>query len=239
MRTVCISTIHFLLIWLGLVLFSSVSSAKEDIIFSTALSEGHEVFALAEEMLEVISSRMGEQIKLISIPGKRSALLLKNHQIHAELARISEYAKRVPFAIKVSEPVIELSRYVYSIDHDFAVKGWESLKPYHAVTVRGSWVINIYMTEHRISKVDSMASAFQFLKSGRADIFVSNSILADKFLADTELELSGVIRLEPAVQLSREFTFFAEGYIDLAARYEAALRSMKEDGSYQAILAKM
>ncbi len=228
-----------MLIWLALILFSSVSNAKEEIVFSTSLSEDHEVFALAEEMLKVISSRIGEQIKLISIPGKRSALLLKNHQIHAELARISEYAKKVPFAIKVSEPVIELSRYVYSIDHDFAVKGWASLKPYHAVTVRGSWIINIYMKEHRISKVDSMSSAFQFLKSGRADVFVSNSILADKFLAETELELSGIVRLEPAVHLSKEFTFFAEGYIDLAARYEAALRSMKDDGSYQAILAKM
>ena len=228
-----------MLIWLALILFSSVSNAKEEIVFSTSLSEDHEVFALAEEMLKVISSRIGEQIKLISIPGKRSALLLKNHQIHAELARISEYAKKVPFAIKVSEPVIELSRYVYSIDHDFAVKGWASLKPYHAVTVRGSWIINIYMKEHRISKVDSMSSAFQFLKSGRADVFVSNSILADKFLAETELELSGIFRLEPAVHLSKEFTFFAEGYIDLAARYEAALRSMKDDGSYQAILAKM
>lgn len=228
-----------MLIWLALILFSSVSNAKEEVVFSTSLSEDHEVFALAEEMLKVISSRIGEQIKLISIPGKRSALLLKNHQIHAELARISEYAEKVPFAIKVSEPVIELSRYVYSIDHDFAVKGWASLKPYHAVTVRGSWIINIYMKEHRISKVDSMSSAFQFLKSGRADVFVSNSILADKFLAETELELSGIVRLEPAVHLSKEFTFFAEGYIDLAARYEAALRSMKDDGSYQAILAKM
>ncbi len=211
---------------------------KDDILIATALPKSHEFFSLAEEVLGVIANRMGENIKLISIPGKRSASLLKNHEIHAELARIAEYKQKVPSAIKVPESIIELSRHAYSINYNFPVKGWESLKPYHAVTVRGSWIISVYMVEHQVSIVDSMRSAFQFLKSGRADIFVTSSALADSFLAATDLDVSGIVRLEPAVYTSKEYTFFAKEYSELALRFEVALRSIKEDGTYRAILEK-
>lgn len=227
---------------LVLLLFNGLSSvyaqSRDDILIATALPEGHEFFRLAEKVLVVIASRMGENIKLISIPGKRSASLLRSHGIHAELARIAEYKQKVPSAIKVAEPIIELSRYAYSVDYDFPVKGWDSLKPYHTVAIRGSWVIDVYMTEHRVSIVDLMSSAFQFLKSGRAEIFIGNSAVVDKFFVTTDIDVSGIVRLEPAVYTSHNYTFFAKNYPELALRYEVALRSMKEDGTYRAILEK-
>ena len=112
--------------------------SDNSILIATGLSETHAFFKLAEEVLGVIASRMDEKITLISIPGKRAASLLKNHDIHAELARIAEYKQKVPSAIKVSEPVIELSRYAYSTSYDFPVNSWDSLKPYHTVAIRGS-----------------------------------------------------------------------------------------------------
>ena len=94
------------------------------------------------------------------------------------------------------------------------------------------------MAEHRVSIVDSMSSGFQFLTSGRADIFIGNSVVVDEFFAATDLDVSGIIRLEPAIYTSNNYTFFAKEYPELALRYEVALRSMKEDGTYRAILEK-
>jgi polar amino acid transport system substrate-binding protein len=230
--------IHSLLIGLVLTLLSPISQAREDIIFVTALPADNEIFRAGEELLAAISFRMDESIKLISIPGKRSAILLKNNEIHAELARVGEYEQKVPFAIKVSEPIIEFSQYAYSLKSGIAIDGWGSLKGYRSVALRGIWIIEAYMADHQVTWVDSISSAFHFLKSGRADVGILNSLQADKFLAAADFDVSGIKRLEPAIYSSRNYTFFAAAYPQLALRYEVALRAMKADGSYQTILSK-
>jgi len=228
------------LILLLLVLIpASNIQAQEDIIVATGLPVESDLFKAAEEVLIIISDRMKREFKLISIPGKRASILLKNNEIHAEFTRVSEYAKKVPSAIKVAEPIIELSHYAYSIQKNFEVDGWGSLKPYRTVAMRGAWIIEIFMSEQNVSLMDSMDSAFKFLLSGRADIYVANSIQADMFLASENYAEQGIKRLEPAIFTSREYTFFAKGYPELAQRYELALKSMKADGSYNKILAKI
>lgn len=216
--------------------YSTQAESGKEIVFATFLPENNELFKVGEEMLAVISTRMGEQIKLVSIPAKRSAWLLRNNEIHAELTRTSEYEQRVPDAIKVAEPVIEVSQHAYSTTLNFPINSWGSLKPYRLVAVRGTWVIETHMDGHNVTWVDSMVSAFQFLKSGRADLYIASAIHADRFLATTKLDVSEISRLEPAVYASLDYTFFAEKYSDIAWRYEAALKSIKADGTYEAIL---
>lgn len=238
MRSLNYSIISPFVIWLFLMLPSHLSQAEEPIVISFGFPVDHELFKAGEEVLSVISSRMGESMKLISIPDKRSAILLKNNDIHAEFARVGEYQKKVPFAIKVAEPIVEVSQYAYSLKSDISIDGWGSLKNYRSVALRGMWIVEIYMANYQVSWVNSISSAFQFLKSGRADICVANSIRVDTFLADTDFDASGIQRLEPAVYSTLNYTFFSPSYPQLALRYDVALRSMKTDGTYQAILAK-
>lgn len=95
------------------------------------------------------------------------------------------------------------------------------------------------MAEHDVTYVGSMLSAFQFLKSGRSDIWVTSNLRAEPFFDLVNENKSDIKRLEPAIYISREFTYFAKDYPDLAKRYEEALISMKEDGSYQKILSQL
>lgn len=225
--------------WLFLMLPSHFTYADEEIIFAIGLPKGHELFKVGEEVLAAIASRMGQTLKLVSIPSKRSATLLKNNEIHAELVRSGEYQGKVPFAIKITEPIINIGHYAYSLKSDLLIDGWDSLKAYRSVALRGGWLIEIHMEGGQVTWVDSMRSAFQFLKKGRADICITSAIQADQFLATTDLNVSGIQRLEPAINFTRHYTYFAENYPQLASRYEAALISMKEDGTYQAILSKL
>ena len=236
MNIIKFPVVHALVVCLALTLLSPFSLARGDIVFATGLPVDNEIFSAGEELLAAISRRMGETIKLISIPGKRSATLLKNNEIHAELARVDEYSQKVPFAIKIPEPIIETTQYAYSLKENLPVNGWGSLKAYRSVALRGTWIIEIYMAEQQVTWVDSVSSALKFLKSGRADIFISSSVRANKFIIANDY--STIHRLEPAIHTTRDFTFFAKAYPQLARRYEAALRSIKADGVYQAILTK-
>jgi hypothetical protein len=238
MRFFNLSILYPLVMWLSLILTSHVAQAEDDIVFTFGLPVDHELFKAGEELLAAISNKMGRTIKLISIPAKRSAILLKNNEVHAELARADAYQNKVPFAIKVYEPIIEISQYAYSLNPDIPIDGWGSLKNYHSVALRGIWIVEVYMAGQQVTWVDSMESAFQFLKLGRADVCIVNSIRADKFLAATDLDMSAVRRIDPAVYSTLDYTFFAADYPQLALEYETALRSIKADGTYQAILTK-
>lgn len=239
MKHVITSIIYYFFVGLFLMLPSHFSQAEDDIVFSTILPENSALFKVAEEMLTEIAHRMDETIKLISVPAKRSTVLLKNNDIHAELIRIEGYEKKVPFAIKVSESLIEVAQYAYSLNQDISINGWKSLKSYHSVALRGTWAIETHMSGNNVTWVDSMGSAFKFLKLGRADILVENSLRVNHFLASTNIDVSGIHRLEPAIYSAKNYTFFAQAYPALALRYEVALRAMKADGSYQAVLSKL
>jgi ABC-type amino acid transport substrate-binding protein len=239
MKLNIISILHLLTICASSLLLSSVSQAKEDIIFAVDFSSDHKLFNIGEQVLEEVSKRIGEPIKLISVPSKRSSSLLKKKEIHAELARIGEYEKRVPFAIKVEEPIIEVSQHAYSYNLDIPINSWESLRPYRIVALRGSWIVETYMPDYEVVWVGSMDAAFKFLMRGRADLFIAPSARTDMFLTSTKAHAKGIRRLEPAVHMTQDFTFFNPEYPKLAVRYEEALKAMKADGSYKSILSQV
>lgn len=220
-------------------LFSSFSQAEEDIIFAVDFSSDHKLFNIGEQVLEEISKRVGEPMKLISVPAKRSSILLKKKEIDAELARIGEYEEKVSFAIKVVEPIVEVSQHAYSYNLDIVVNSWESLRPYRIVALRGSWIVETYMPDHEVVWVGSMDAAFKFLMRGRADLFIAPSARTDMFLTSFGDRSKDIRRLEPAVHLTQDFTFFNPEYSKLALRYEEALKAMKADGSYKSILSQV
>ena len=157
-------------------LSSHVASAEEEIVFTIGLPVGHELFKAGEKVLAAISNRMGEKLKLISIPSKRSGMLLENNAIHAELVRSGEYQARVPFAIKVVEPIVDINHYAYSIKTDIVIDGWDSLKTYSSVALRGNWIIEMHTKGHQITWVDSISAGVQFLKMVPIRVYYQNRV---------------------------------------------------------------
>jgi len=222
-----------------LLVWSQSLLADDVITFSTLTPKSSPIFKGSEELLAIIAEKMGVEIELIFIPGKRSSFLLSTGEIHAEIARISEYSKKVPFAIKVPTPIIEIPHYAYSLTTNFKVQGWESLKPYRSVSQRGLWVISHFMQDYSVHLVDSMAAAFQFMRSGRAELCIASIITAEIAFNSPGFNRHGIIRLQPAIYVSREHTFFAQQYPELARRYNEVLIELKNDGTFDRILSKV
>ena len=229
MKAVCLSIA---------ILFCVVNSAccEELIVAVSGYQKGDRTFRIADGLLTEIATRMGVKIRLIPLPAKRAALMLASAKIHADIARVAQYQQQVPAAIRVKEAMAKMPYYVYSKQNHVDINGWQSLKPYRIVIVRGFTFVDTHLADHTVSYVDSFHAAFSFLKENRADMLLDYGVTAEDLLKTAEFKDSGIRRLLPAVASISTYTFFAAKYVDLAYRYEQALLSMKADGSYLRIV---
>lgn len=218
-------------------LFSQYSNAKEPLKFSFVIPENTQAFKIAKQLIKEISSRMTRDIVLLYYPAQRSKRLLERGLIHAELSRVASFQNLVPSAIRVEEYVTKIPYYAYSSMADvFTVKGWNSLKPYSIVIVRGFQFSEHYLQHHKTHKVGSSLAAFKFIKAKRADIFVESSLLAESILGVDGFDREGITRLEPPVDYLKAYTFFSHKYPKLAEQYESALINIKAEGILKKII---
>ena len=210
--------------------------AHNSVVISLSSDIDSQAFLTADKLVQQISLTMATPIKLIYLPAKRATLLLSSGEIHAELARIPSYQQSIPLAIKVPEPIFQTPYFAYTVSTDFKVNGWQSLKPYKIVTVRGRTFVDEFLSTHRTEKVDSTKAALRFLQAGRADIFIAIPYNVELYLNQKGSEFSNLRKLYPAVAHFNLYTFFAEDYSELARDFNRALIKLKEDGQYQAIV---
>ena len=58
---------------------------------------------------------MDVNIELKTIPIKRTILMLKTGEIHADLSRARSFEKHLPSAVRVEEPLVSYPLWVFSI----------------------------------------------------------------------------------------------------------------------------
>ena len=210
-----------------------IVSADENLVIAMAGETNEHTFTIATKLVREISAKMGTPIQLLPMPAKRSTVMLKTGDIHAELSRIASYTELVPTAIRVDEPIIRVPYYVYSSTQKFEVDGWNSLRPYKIVAVSGYAFVKKYMQSHDTYDVGTVESALQFIKLKRADLFVAAPISTETFFESSEFDTEGIYRLEPPVDYLNLYTFFSYKYPEYAKEYHAALVKLKDEGQYQ------
>lgn len=217
---------------------SSASTAGESLIIGIAgVKTNERAFRIGKNILQEISKRMNVKIQLISLPAKRALIMLREGAIHAELTRVAAYKKKVPTAIKVEEPITSLPYHAYT-QKKIIVDGWDSLKPYKIVHVRGHIFIETYLTNHKTFAVNSAKTAFLFLKAKRADLYIEEILTSTPILNSPEFDDSGIKRLDPPLAILNTFTFFSSKFPDYAKKYHKALVGIKKEGIYQKIFSE-
>ncbi len=217
----------------------SIAYAGEHIVIGIGNFDANDhVFRVGKNLLHEISKRMGVEIKLIPLPSERATYMLQHGKIHAELSRIDSYKNKVETAIKVEEPIASFPFHAYTLSQDIRIDGWDSLKPYKIVYVRGYVFPKIYLKNHNTHVVNSVKAAFAFIKSKRADLYIEEILTATSVLNSPDFDSTGIKRLEPPVTFLNTYTFFSSKYSDYAKSYHNALVEIKEKGIYQKILSE-
>lgn len=195
---------------------------------------------LDRKVLQAVSeeafARAGAQFKLVSLPSERSLLSADNGDVDGEGLRVGGLSKDYPNLVQVPEPYVRISFVAFSTDATIVLDDWDSLRPYRVAFING-WKMfeNNAASAKVVNKVDTPEQLFEMLQLGRVDLALYTR--ADGEVLTRTLGMSRIAPLTPALKDVDLYLYLHKKHRALVPEIAAAIRSMKTDGSYNAILA--
>ncbi len=227
------------LILLGMValLFSTVSHAAQTLYLSTAdrpplSTEDQQGFS--DRVIREACRRLGITVQISPLSSARTLSNAEQGLDDGNFLRIAGVEQKFPHLVRVPEPIIDVQFVIFSKRKELKTPNWESLKPYHVGYVRG-WLIAEEKLKNvsQVTVVENRTSLFKVLESDRIELAFAE-LYGGYYLMHT-LHLPHLFIAQPPLATKEMFLYLNKKHEKLAPKLAAALREMKQDGSYAAI----
>ncbi|SNB46835.1 polar amino acid transport system substrate-binding protein [Geobacter sp. DSM 9736] len=223
---------------LALLLFSSRSALPDTYVLNTdntyprSTPDGK---GFQDLIIKEMFRRIGHKAKIVHVPSER-ALANANEGIDdGDFVRIAGLDKKYPNLVMVPEKVSEFEFAAFSRNPSIRISGWESLKPYNVGIITGWKILETNVSGTRsLTKVKDDKALFDLLVNDRADIVVFDRLQGAAFIKRERL--AGIKPLEPLLARRDMYLYLNRRHADLVPRLAAALREMKQDGTWQRIM---
>ncbi|WP_163830690.1 substrate-binding periplasmic protein [Spartinivicinus ruber] len=210
-------------ITLALIILAVSYTVEAEQVFSIAQITGEDpVTVSAKKILRTAYHSIGIKVKFIKLPAERALALTNKGMIDGELFRKEGLARQYPNLIQVPYPYINSSSVVFVKSTNFAVKGWESLKPYRIAILVGYKEAEQNTKGFNVSFVDAPEHGFQMLAIGRVDVVVAPPIIGKSYvdkIGDKEIKM-----LLPPLQKSRLYHYIHKKHKNLVYKIAFALK---------------
>jgi polar amino acid transport system substrate-binding protein len=214
--------------------------AADSLILTTSYSEPYstpEQTGILELILTEAFLRAGHQVTFARLPAERGLREAELGLADGVVARIAGLEQLYPDLMMVPVPIIESRDFVaFTLSERPVIEKWSDLSHHNVVFVRGWKIIEQSIpTARSVVSVSSTELAFQMLKRGRADVVVSPRL--DGLVMSHKLGLSPVFVHQPPLESMSLYPYLSRKHSDIVPEIEAALLSMKEDGTFYDIYA--
>lgn len=179
--------------------------------------------------------RAGISANIVEAPGERALINANSGAADGDINRIAGLSGLYPNLVQSPEPNMSYEFVVFAKKR-LALKGWESLKPLRVGYVTGWKILEQNVRAESVIRVDTPAQLFAMLAAGRVDAVLYERWTGEHLLR--QLKLPGVAVQEPPLARRDMFLYLNARHAALMPRFAAALRAMKADGTYAAIVAR-
>lgn len=192
----------------------------------------------ADRIVREAFRRAGVEARIVHAPSERSLVNANEGIVAGEYLRIAGLEEHYPNLVRVPEPICEYEFTAFATDRGIRVRGWESLRPYNVGYITG-WKI----LEHNVTGVKSVTTVrnemalFELLRSGRADLVIYERLRGEALLRRTGNK--DIRPLSPPLARREMFLYLNRRHETLVPRVARALRQMKQDGTWQRIMASV
>jgi len=181
------------------------------------------------------TQRVGIEAVFDSVPAERSLRNVSAGLADADGPRIRELDSMYPNLIRVPETLLDFEFVAFSRDATITTAAWSDLWPYEVAVPRGWKILEINLENSaRLTTTRTVSDSFSILDAGRVDVVVCERRIGESLLQG--MDLQGVHVLEPPLDAREMFLFLNERHVHLAEPLAAAIRDMKADGTYNALV---
>ncbi len=230
---------RFLAPWL-LALFCTASQAAQTLVINSSYYPPFttpEQNGFIDRLYQELGRRTGLTFKIQPLPAERTLSNANSGIDDGDVCRIAGLDKTYPNLVQATEPILSYKMKVFSRSVDFTVNGADSLKPYDVGILTGWKIIERTVVGTRsLSSVETVDQLIKMLQNKKVDIIVIEEMQGRAMMA--KMGANNLKILEPALIEGQWYPYLNKKHADLIAPITAAIRSMKQDGTYQKIYAE-
>lgn len=191
---------------------------------------------LADKVVKEALARIGYDLKVVTLPTERSLMMADTGLVDGELVRTRAIEQRFPDLIRVPEAIVTVDFVVFSYKPIDLNNGWLAFKGKSVGLVIGMKIIEQNVPEEAlVTKVKNSRQLFNLLENRKVDYVVFTRDMGADFLHQNSIP--GVSSSSAALSSVPGFTYFNRENAQLVPKLTRTLQEMKQEGSYQRIVA--
>jgi len=182
--------------------------------------------------------RINMTLKTVKLPAERGLRNANAGIIDGEMSRIADVAKIYPNLICTQEKIMTWEFFAFSQKSINMDKGWSSLLPYSVSFLNGWKILEKNVPkEVELTKVRTINQLFSILDKKRTDIILYERWAALSYIKNKNLQ--SIHLLKPKLAKTDLFICLHKKHRRLIVKLTNALKTMKQDGSYNNIIKKI
>ncbi len=187
-----------------------------------------------DRILHEISLRTRIAFEVQKLPAARGLALADAGVLDGEVARTDAREEQYPQLRRVPEPIIDIVVAGLHTREGIRVKSLDDFSKYRVGHVRGwKFVESLFADSKDVTITRTVTQLMEMLAADRIDIAIM-TVAPGRFMA-RERGMKNLIVTDYAVRKDM-FLYLHESHADINSIIDSAIKSMKQDGSYAAII---
>jgi len=187
--------------------------------------------------VDEVYGKLGIEWELKKLPGKRALADADSGKYDGALCRTAIVEKQCKNLVRIPVSIGTVQVGVFTIDKQFEVNGWASLKPYKLGVIRGLALTDKPTENMDRNMINGPKSAFDMMIKGRHDVVVVPRLDALVYLKKNNLEDKIKAYSKPVMEL-KLFHYLHEKHEELIPKFTKVLQEMEEKGKLKELIAK-
>ncbi|MBG0789794.1 MAG: transporter substrate-binding domain-containing protein [Desulfovibrionaceae bacterium] len=189
---------------------------------------------MLDRIIKEACCRVDVGCEIVHTSTERSLVVVNQGLLDGEINRIEGMENSFPNLVRVPEPNMRM-HFVAFATRDIPISGWDSIRKLRVGLVSG-WKILERNTEGfpRLTKLTKIGNLFRMLELGRLDVVLYSKLSGYEQIRN--LGYRDIRHLSPPLCSKDMFLYLHKNHAELAVPLAAALREMKRDGTWDAIV---
>lgn len=192
---------------------------------------------VGELVLPEVYKKLGIDITITAMPGKRAILETVSGRKDGEIMRIWSYGNEHPETIRVPTPYYQLETMAFFKEgSNVAVKSVKDLARYSVLKVRGvKHTNNITSGLTNVYDYDDTQSMLRALSTGRDGVALTHT--ADGLFSILKFKLKGIMLIDSPLATFPLYHYVHKKNSHLVERLDKTIRAMKKSGELEEFIA--
>ncbi|MFO7730653.1 MAG: transporter substrate-binding domain-containing protein [Spirochaetia bacterium] len=220
-----------------LIVLSAVYGNENKFYISTSyknLLSNPEQRGMLDRIMDEAFHRIGLEAKIVFTRTEKSLVDVNAGLLDGELNRIAGMEAEYTNLVQVPEPNMTM-HFVAFAKQDFQIDGWESIRNLYIGIVKGWKILEQNTADFpRRTLVPSEIELFTMLHKDRLDVALYSKLTG--YAALEEMNYDEIFHLEPPLASRKMYLYVHKRHSALVPEIAEALKSMKEDGTYEKIV---